>query len=143
MGNAHSSTLCFLERIGSVNGTFLDECQTGEADTTLRCYQDVDMNYSPPSAPACDLISGIDEQTMRRPITVFPDPGTDHLTIMPSEGIVLQQVLMRDALGRICLRESPDAGSVLLDTRRLVSGCYSLEVYTSRHERYVRRWIKQ
>jgi hypothetical protein len=131
----------FLERIGSVHGTFLDECQTGDADTTLRCYQDIDMNYSPPDAPACDFISGIREESLLHGIEVWPNPGTDVLHVETGmNGKV--DVGVHDATGRAVLTASAPGGSLEISSAGLSPGIYFIEVNTAEGRQTV-KWVKR
>ncbi|MGV9012898.1 MAG: T9SS type A sorting domain-containing protein [Flavobacteriales bacterium] len=95
-----SVTRRFLERIGSVYGTFLVECQDGEIDTTLRCYQDVDMNYSPANAPECDFISAVDELPTRQAVNIYPNPGMDQFTLELPAFAFADQMELYDAWGK-------------------------------------------
>ncbi len=138
-----------MERIGSntyymlpydfPNG-FLD----GQEGGFFRCYSDNTISYQSPTVQSCDLPLGISEEHDTRPmILLYPNPGTDRLTIRMRVGEKLQGVLVRDALGRICLHETPPVEhEIVLDTERLPHGCYSIEV-RSTHGQFIRRWIKE
>lgn len=141
-GTSELGTRRFLERIGSLHGTFRGECIDINTDTTLRCYQDMEMNYSPPNAPACDFISAIGEGgTPSIAVAAFPNPGTGVLHLETS-GDMLQKVLLRDALGRVCLRAHPNAYRTELDVCWLSPGLYTVQIYTPKGIRTL-HWVKQ
>lgn len=141
-GGTALGTRRFLERIGSMLGTFRGECLEIYADTTLRCYQDIGMNYAPPNAPACDFISAIEEASVQAALVfLFPNPGTDVLFIETTAGL-LDEVLLRDALGRVCLHVYPNAQRTELHAQALPPGFYTVEASTPQGKQ-VRRWLKQ
>lgn len=137
-----------IERIGSIDWYMLPySLPNGATDAgeggPLRCYHDNETSYQRPSVETCDLPLGVMEHVARPMLLIWPNPGTDCLTIRMPVGEKLQGVLVRDALGRICLHESPLVeNEIVLDTERLPHGCYSIEV-RSTHGQFVRQWIKE
>jgi len=134
----------FVERIGSVRGIFFGECGTGDPDTTLRCYSDVGMSYSTMIAPDCDLVDAIGEDgPQSRSIHVFPNPGTDQVTITDPNGQWIERVIVRDALGRVCQEKTMRSDRVVLDVEALLSGCYTIQAFTEEGKQRTVQWIKQ
>ena len=137
-----------IERIGSIDGYMLpyslpNGATDGGEGGPLRCYSDNEISYQSPSVQTCDLPLGGTERATQLSLNIYPNPGTDRLTIRLPVGEKLQRVMVRDALGRICLHEAtPVENEVVLDTEHLPRGCYSIEV-RSRHGQFVRQWIKE
>ncbi|MBS1545990.1 MAG: T9SS type A sorting domain-containing protein [Bacteroidetes bacterium] len=132
----------FLERIGSVYGTFLVQCgfeNQYEPDTILRCYQDVELSYSVPNAPPCDFVAGIGPEPGREAVALWPNPGTDMLHI---GGKGKMEVRVLDAAGRAVLAGSSPNGSLGLSSAGLSSGVYLVEVSTATKRQTV-KWIKR
>jgi hypothetical protein len=138
-----------MERIGSntfymLPYDFPNGFTDGQEGGSFRCYGDNDINYQSPFVQTCDLPLSVTEHAARPIILVYPNPGTDHLTIRIPVGDKLQEVLLRDALGRICLHEATPVGNeneIVLDTEHLPRGCYSIEIHSKNIE-FVRQWIK-
>lgn len=101
-----------IERIGSMDWYMLPySLPSGATDAgeggPLRCYHDNEISYQRPSVETCDLPLGVMEHVARPMLLIWPNPGTDCLTIRMPVGEKLQGVLVRDALGGICLYAPP------------------------------------
>lgn len=133
----------FVERIGSFHMTWEGECALSESpDTLLRCYQDLDMNYSVPGSPGCDFISTVRERTVPSSVLAWPNPGTDRLHIGPN-ATSITELRMLDATGRTALSGiHPDNGPISVNTSSLSPGIYCIVAITSKGKQTV-RWVKQ
>lgn len=134
------------DRIGSTIGLvpLPGGCIVVELSRALRCYADVDIPlYETGISPSCTFTVGISGPEKHAPISLFPTPGTDHLTINMEDGTLIQEVRIRDPLGRTCLRSNERTSNLKLDTRSLVPGFYSIEVRTANEGRSVQHWIKE
>ncbi len=137
-----------IERIGSIDWYMLPySLPNGATDAgeggPLRCYNDNEISYQSPTVQTCDIPLEVTAHVARPKILMYPNPGTDRLTIRMSVGEKLQGVLVHDAFGRIFLHEAtPVENEVVLDTERFPSGCYSIEI-RSTHGQFVRQWIKE
>jgi hypothetical protein len=137
-----------IERIGSntyymLPYDFPNGFVDGQEGGFFRCYSDNDISYQSPSVQTCELTLGVPEHSTRPAIIIYPNPGTDHLTIEIPTSDDPQEVLVRDALGRVCLHEVvPVESEILLNTERLPCGCYAIEL-RSAHGRTFHKWVKQ
>lgn len=137
-----------IERIGSNTYYMLpydlpNGLLDGQEGGSFRCYSDNTISYQSPTVETCELPLGGMEPIPRPMILLYPNPGTDRLTVRMPIGDKMQGVLVRDALGRICFDGTAAAEKeFVLDTEGLPQGCYSIEV-RSTHGQFVQRWIKE
>ncbi len=141
--NCEAASRLFVERIGSF-GSFLGdvgECGIGVSDTTLRCYQDFQMDYSPENALPCEFILDIGEAPVLPSAAVYPNPGTDVIHV-EGGGTKRMAVHVLDNMGRTVLATSSTNGSMVMDCGSLSPGLYLLEVSTEKGRRSV-KWVKR
>lgn len=136
----------FIERIGSVHGIFLDECQTGDPDTTLRCYEDVDMSYVTGIASACDLVVNMEEWGSTLPFTLTPDPANNALElriVSPSPRALRLELL--DASGRrhAAVVIPMGTSSHRISTTGLASGLHVARVCNADGSCWTVKWAKE
>lgn len=134
------------DRIGSTIGLvpLPGGCIVVESSKALRCYADVDIPlYETGISPSCTFAVGVKGSNAGSTISLFPNPGTNNVTLKLEDGTRLQEIRVRDALGRTCLQNSHHTSSLKLDTRSLVPGFYSIEVQTSNGGLSVHHWIKE
>jgi hypothetical protein len=141
-GEVYYSPL-FMERIGCVYGTFLEECGLPvlQPDTILRCYQDVDLFYSVPNAPPCDLVAGTGAEPGREAVALWPNPGAD-LMHVEANAAGKMEVRVLDAAGRAVLAGSSPNGSLGLSSTGLPPGIYWVEVRSATGRQTV-KWAKE
>lgn len=137
-----------VERIGSIVWYMLPySLPNGATDAgeggPLRCYNDNAISYQIPTVQSCDLPLELTEEHNPSPrILLYPNPGSERLTIRMPFGEKLQEVFIRDVLGRIFLYETtPVKNEIVLDTEFLPRGGYSIEVIST-HGQFYRQWIK-
>jgi hypothetical protein len=118
----------FIERVGSMHGIFLDECQTGEPDTSLRCYQDLDLIYSTGIAPACDHVLDIDLGSIVATASIGPNPALDQIFIMLPATLQHGTVRLWDTTGRIVFGSSPLTSPMTIDISGLAQGAYECQI---------------
>lgn len=136
-----------IERIGTINSYFIlhDRCN-GELDSheagNFRCYSDSLIELESSLAVTCDFITSMpDAGHTAGALRAWPNPGTDVLFIETTAGL-LDEVLLRDALGRVCLHVNPHAQRTKLHAHGLPPGYYTVEVSTPQGKQ-VRRWLKR
>jgi len=141
--NCEAASRLFVERIGSF-GSFLGdvgECGIGVSDTTLRCYQDFQMNYSPENALPCEFILDIGEASVRSVVAVYPNPGTDVIHVGTGNSAPTD-VRVLDGMGRVVLRARNAVGLVEFNSSELSAGIYMVELRSPQGRRTI-RWVKQ
>lgn len=142
-GMMDPDSICFIERVGSFRGTFLDECGIGSADTTLRCYEDVDMTLTTGIADSCDFINGIPSARSTLDIHLWPNPGSDQVLISWDPMSQVERVTVRDALGRLVRDLVPTTASLSIPTHAWAAGVYSIHFALPGSASTVVKWIKE
>ncbi len=135
----------FVERIGCVYGTFLEECglPVFEPDTILRCYQDVDLAYTVPNAPACDLVSGISPEHGRERVVLYPNPGASGFIVEMPAGLA-DWLELTDATGRPVLADRLIGQRTSIPVGQIASGIYLWTVRDGRSRPVAHgRWVKE
>ncbi|MBS1582374.1 MAG: T9SS type A sorting domain-containing protein [Bacteroidetes bacterium] len=107
----------------------------------LRCYSDVEITYDTGLAASCFAMVGQREFQGVAVPALYPNPGSDHVTIVPGYGIA--RVVVYDVAGRTCLQQDLPNAPVILNTSGLPSGCYSISIITGQKEGSSARWVKQ
>lgn len=136
----------FIERIGSVHGTFFDECQTGEPDTTLRCYEDIDMSYVTGIASTCDQIVGVDEPVAPAPFALAHDASWEALELRFSSPTTSDlRLRLIDASGRTHEEVLIPRGSIShrISTTGLASGLRVAQVCDAGKGCWAVKWVKE
>lgn len=139
----------FIERFGGVHDIFLDECQTPQLDTTLRCYQDVDITYMTTIAPTCDLIVGTGPGASSGPVplfTFFHDPVEAMCELRlgsPTTDDLRWQLL--DASGRQHVEAIIPRGTSMhrIGTAGMAAGLYTLRVCDAKAGCQTVKWVRQ
>lgn len=105
----------------------------------LRCYSDVDIMWSNPHWNfGCNSILNTNSIPTHGAWHIFPNPGTDHLTLSLSPGTY--NVALFDATGRTVLQEQVLGFPVVIGTAQLPSGVYVVRVDD---EVQPMRWVKE
>lgn len=103
----------------------------------LHCYNDVEISWSSPDwAYGCHSLVGVEERT-QLPISIFPNPGTDHFTISLSPGP--HTIRLIDPIGREALLEQQNGPHAVVLTADLSPGHYTVQVNGER----IGRWVKR
>lgn len=139
----------FVERIGGFHGTFLDECQTGDTDTTLRCYQDDEITVITGIASTCNLIDGITVDQVLSPNAMFdaaPDEAGTTLELRffsPTTSDL--QLKLLDMSGRTLTESAIPRGATTyrISTTGLASGLHVVQVSDARNGCWAVKWVKE
>jgi hypothetical protein len=65
---------------------------------------------------------------MRPPISVYPNPATDQLTIVSNHAFVNSTYFVYDSQGRLVLTGNIEAASFVINVDALESGVYSISI---------------
>lgn len=74
-------------------------------------------------------------------LSVWPNPGGDVLHLNWS-GRAIQELELRDALGRVALKRTSVINNNPIDVSTLASGTYTVLARTAQGERAVAKWVK-
>ena len=122
-----------VQRMGTVGQYLLpyDFCNgfvDGQEGGAFRCYQDNEISYQSAFAPECDLIVGIGEHAIQGSITIYPDPGTDHLTVVLPDRPLANRMLFYDAMGQRALSVPLLAEQTRVNASMLAPGLYAYHI---------------
>jgi len=122
------------ERFGCVSFLFpIDACVTDIPVPQLRCYSDSSgFTYSRNISPSCDFVwTGINETNYSDPLSVYPNPTSDYLTVLsnfnPGDKITLFDI-SGNAISENVINSS--GSHVNIATSKFSNGLYFLEVKT-------------
>lgn len=136
----------FIERIGSLQGIFFGECGYGWPDTTMRCYADIDMNYTTGIVSSCDLISGMQELASLAPFTLTQDPASDALELRFFSPTTSElRLILLDMSSRAHEEASISRGTTVhrISTTGLASGMFVVRVCDAGSGRWAVKWVKE
>ncbi len=88
----------------------------------LRCYEDDAISFVRPWVSDCGYTMSIGQVEKATSTALFPNPGSDYLILALPQGQHL--VTLRDATGRIVLRQKSSGEQTLIDTATLPQGTY-------------------
>ncbi|MEO8589705.1 MAG: T9SS type A sorting domain-containing protein [Flavobacteriales bacterium] len=125
LGNSWAQYL--IEGVGSSNGLLEPISNFFDCGYGLDCFGLGDMSYYPLSwSGSCELVMGVNGSAEEEAFIVAPNPAADAVSIsgMSADAVIT----VRDAFGRVVLRERAGATSTSLDVSSFADGCYSLLV---------------
>ena len=119
-----------VEGIGSINyylyalDNMINSMTDGGESGPFRCYSDNNLGtFQVTNFPSCDFVIGIDEQTEKINIDIFPNPSSDVIFIKTE--IPFTKVEILDFWGRIVYTS---AFQNFIDISKLSSGLYFVNV---------------
>lgn len=135
-----TGTDTMMERLGGLNtfmlpwvGAMLDA-----AHGSLRCYADTELNYFAPTWPfGCESLLGVSAIDGSAPVSLFPNPGTDHFILSLEPGV--HAISLFDMAGREVLTARVNAANVRIETSQLPAGLYAIKLDEARRPL---RWLK-
>jgi len=120
--------------LGGVDGS------EGEA---LRCYQDSEIAYMATGIDVCEPTLGIAPSGTDALHALFPNPGTEQVTLCWPVAFQRFTAVFTDGSGRAVLRVPSVTGRIEVDTGHLAPGLYLVELRSVAGERLSTRWIKR
>ena len=138
--NANDSTFV-IEGVGSSFGLINPMLVGIESGTTLGCFARNDsLMYQHPqlTGSTCDMHVGFAAPISTKAPVLFPNPGTDHLSISLPQGVHV--VTLFDALGQQVAQHRESGSQFDMDTRSLRSGIYTVRIDDGSARA---RWVKE
>lgn len=130
----------FTERLGYPNGFVLPPavCIIFEYGESRNCYMDFEIGQNQTAWPfGCASVTAVSDNSSALVANPFPNPGTDHFTIMLPPGT--WDVVVVDALGRHVLTTRSANDRVEVGASSLSPGLYLIRVGNSTPV----KWLKE
>lgn len=142
-GSPFGDQFTLTERIGLANGTFnlFSGCIAVGSYETLLCYSDNSIDLVTPEGEfGCNSLVGITTLGIPDELLVFPNPGSDQLTIHLPHGNNTIELL--DNAGRMVHHRTSSQRKTEIDTSSLAQGTYLVITTNRTGERSFTRWVK-
>ncbi len=131
----------FTERLGwFMNLSPYPACMIVDGPVGMRCYsdQDIEVNFT---GLGCETLAGMADQAITSPLVLWPNPGSDQVTLSPVPPDSRVDVV--DAMGRIIIAQSGPQRSATLSTAALAPGTYLIRAEGADGARTTLRWVKE
>ena len=109
----------------------------------LRCYSD-DDNFLKFVSGKCDEITSVNFNNIDNKITIYPNPGHDHVTIQMNTDVSLPlRYQIIDVCGRVMEMGNRNHDHWTQATGHLISGLYIISILDAKGRHWTNKWTKQ
>lgn len=109
----------------------------------LRCYEDLEFQYSADPTAPCDLILGLLGQRATQALLIGPNPGKDQCTITGLGTTSRTSIVFRDMQGKIISTFFVNGDQLLFNADDFNAGIYWIEATNANIGHSNSKWIKQ
>ncbi len=92
--------------------------------------------------PPCTYLS-VDEQSVKKEVTIYPNPANDELHINTSPGLSNGEVMLCNMLGQVVLTEQLNSNHSTITIKHLPPGLYMLALTDEEGKRTVHKIVKE
>lgn len=138
-----------IENVGSIHKFFGSNIiyagpECNEFDIMgLRCYSD-DDNFLKFVSGKCDEITSVNFNNIDNKITIYPNPGHDHVTIQMNTDVSLPlRYQIIDVCGRVMEMGNRNHDHWTQATGHLISGLYIISILDAKGRHWTNKWTKQ
>ncbi len=137
-GYSGDGGLAINASVSGPSGIAFDTCNNLYV-TCKNNYRIRKVTFNP---PPCTYLS-VDEQTVKKEVSIYPNPANDELHINTSPGISQGEVVLCNMLGLVVLMEQVNSKQTTLNIKHLPPGLYMLALTDEDGKRTVHKIVKE